>query len=288
MFCTQCGNFVPDGQAFCTACGKRVDAAPEAQTAVPVEPVYSQETVVLSDYEYQVPTQPEKSFVNSIAGNKPLLVKALAIGCVLLLLLSYVAAINTSFDKIPLISAIFTIADEQGELNEMFDEFDDYADRLDRFYEKGEEELEDNLSKGEMKKLKKFVDITNKCAKKMSLANFTKLLSSFEDLEDIGMGDLGNYIVDSAEEAKEIKLVFNVVKGFLLFCALVCAVFVFFGGFKVKPGLAIFGTVLSVMYCLSYCHFLLLLLNLAAQIVMIRLAKKVKKESAEQMQYYPA
>lgn len=139
-----------------------------------------------------------------------------------------------------------------------------------------------------MKKLDKFVDITNKCAKKMSLKNFTKLLSSYEDLEKIGMGDLADYIVDSAEEAKEIKLVLNIIKGFLFFCALVCAVFVFFGGFKIKPGLAIFGAVLSAMFCLSYCHFLLLLLNLAAQIYMIYLVKQVKKENAEQVQYYPA
>ena len=287
MFCTKCGNFVPDGQAFCTACGSRIEAVPDAQTAAPVEPVYSQETVVLSDYQYQVPAQEENSFVNSVAGNKTFLLKLLAIGCALLLLLSYVVTVNTSFEKIPLISTIFTIAGEEGEINEMFDEFDEYADRLDRYYEMAEEQLADELSKGEMKKLKKFVDISNKCAKKMSLANFTKLLSSYEDLDKIGMDDIADYIVDSVEEAKEIKLVLNVVKGFLLFCALVCAVFVFFGGFKVKPGLAIFGTVLSVMFCLSYCHFLMLLLNLAAQIVMIRLAKKVKMETA-QMQYYPA
>ncbi len=286
MFCTQCGNFVPDGQAFCTACGNRMDAAPDAQTAAPV---YSQETVVLSDYQYQMPPQQEKpSFVNSVAGNKTFLVKALAIGCVLLLLLSYVITINTSFEKIPLISTIFTIAGESGEMDELFDEFDEYADRLDQFYEIAEDELEEELSKGEMKKLDKFVDITNQCAKKMSLKNFTKLLSSYEELDEIGMGDLADYIVDSVEDAKEIKLILNIIKGFLLFCALVCAVFVFFGGFKIKPGLAIFGTVLSVMYCLSYCHFLLLLLNLAAQIFMIILAKKAKKETAPQMQYYPA
>lgn len=291
MFCTRCGAYVPDGHAFCTTCGNQVDAAPAAQPVEMTEPVYyeQQETVVLSDYEYQrAPETEKKSFVNPFAGNRALLVKALAICCVLLLLLSYVAAVNTSFDKIPIVSMVFTLADEDGEIEEMKEELGAYAERLEKGYEKSEDLLKDELSKGELKQLKKFIDITNDCARKMSLHNFTKLLSCFEDLADFEMEDVGRFLVDSVDEAKEMKLLLNVIKGFLLFCALVCAVFVFFGGFKAKPGLAIFGTVLSVMYCLSYCHFLLLLLNLAAQIYMIRLAKRVKKENEEQMQYYPA
>ncbi len=285
MFCTKCGTEVPEGNAFCAKCGNKIGVDPVRQpVAQPAQPEKAKFGVAEKLKAVKLPKMnfpksadgEKKSFENPFAGNKPLLVKALAICCVLLLLLSYCVVINTSFEKIPLISTMFSIAGEGGEIDDLFEEFDDYADRLDSFYEMAEDELEDELSKGEMKKLKKFVDISNKCAKKMSLNNFTKLLNSYKDLDKIGMEDIADYIVDSVEEAKEMKLLLNVIKGFLFVCALVCAVVVFFGGYKFKFVLAIVGVVLSAMFCLSYCHFLLTIVNLAAQIYMVYMIKQDK------------
>lgn len=47
MFCNKCGNPIPDGSAFCPACGNKVEAAPVAPAPVveapvaPVQPVYA-------------------------------------------------------------------------------------------------------------------------------------------------------------------------------------------------------------------------------------------------------
>lgn len=38
MFCEKCGTQLPDGSAFCTACGAQLNAAPQA---APAQPVYA-------------------------------------------------------------------------------------------------------------------------------------------------------------------------------------------------------------------------------------------------------
>lgn len=285
MFCTKCGAQVPEGNAFCTKCGNKVGTAPAQQPVAPqsakekIDIAEKLKSVKLPKFDFVKSEDGEKKpFENPFAGNKPLLVKALALACVVLLLLSYVAAVNVSFDKIPIVSMVFTMADEEGEIEEMKEELEDLSELLQEGYEAGEDELKDVLSKREIKDLEKFIDAVADCAKKMSLHNFSKMMSRYEPLEDFDMDALGRHLLGSVEEAKEINSILGVIKAFLLIGALVCAVFVFFGGFKFKTGLAITGTVLTVLYGLSFCPFLMLLLNLAAQIYMIYVMKAVKKE----------
>ena len=289
MFCTKCGAQVPEGNAFCTKCGNKIGAAPEQKPAA-AQPAKAKTDIVeklksvkLPKFDFMKTADGEKkAFENPFAGNKTLLTKAMAIVCVLLLFLSYIVTVNISFDKIPIVSMVFKMADEDGEIEEMKEDLADTAELLDEGYEKSEDEIKELLSKSEVKKLEKFIKSVNNCAKKMSLNNFSKMISAYEPLEDLDMDAIGRHLLGSVEEAKEINSILGVVKTFLLIGALVCAVFVFFGGFKVKTGLAIAGTVLSVLYCLSFCTFLMLLVNLAAQIYMIYVAKAVKKEQLAQ------
>lgn len=306
MFCTKCGAKVADGSAFCTACGNRIGAVP-AQPVVqrPVQPVQQPVQPVQQPVQpVQQPVQPaqqpakpalpkvniklpklekaadgeKKPFVNPFAGNKPLLLKALSIVCALLLVLSYVASLNTSFEKIPIVSMAFSMAGDEDTFDDLSDEFDKLADQLEDGYDKQEDELKDLLSKKEIKSLEKFIEITRDCSKSFSLNNLSRLLSCYEDLADTDLAGLSHSISDAVDDAKEIQSILSIIKTFLLIGALGCAVFVFCGGFFAKPGLAIFGTVLTVFYGLSFCPILMLLLNLAAQIYMIILARQVKKE----------
>lgn len=279
MFCTKCGAKIADGSAFCTACGNPVGAAP-ARPANPMPP-QPQPIVVgpimpsMPDSE-MTPSTEKKTLFNSFGTGKRMLSRIMALVCVALLLLSYVVTMNTSLEKIPMVSmAIGGAADE---FDEMKDELADVADEMDRTFEKQEDELSELLSKSEMKDLEKFIDVFSKCAKSFSLNNVSSLLKYYEKFADSDVIREIPYITNSMDDVREIESIISIVKVILLGFALVCCLFLFFGGFAYKPGLAIFGTILSVLYCVSFCGFLFIALNLVAQVCMIVIARQAKRE----------
>lgn len=289
MFCTKCGAKVPEGNAFCTACGNKVGAVPAKQpiqqpVQQPVQqpaqpkPAFKMPKIEFAPRAAKDPNAEKKPFENPFAGNKTLLLKVLSIACALLLVLSYFASVRTSFEKIPIVSMAFNMSGDEESFDKLKEEFEDLSEQLEEGYEKQEDELKDMLSKSEIKSLEKFIDVVKDCAKSFSLNNLSKLLSCYEDLADTDLDELSPSISDAVDDARELQSLLSIIKTFLLVGALVCAVFVFFGGFNAKPGLAIFGTVLTVFYGLSFCPILMLLLNLAAQIYMIIVARQVKKE----------
>lgn len=310
MFCTKCGAKVADGQAFCTACGNKIGAAPvsqpnQTQPAAPAQPKPAKpqfavpeqlksikmpkvnlekvkldkiklDKINLDKFNFKKDSDGEKKpFVNPFAGNKALLVRVLSIACVLLLLLSYSSSVSTSIENIPIVG--LALAGSGEDIDELKDEFDDLADMLEKGMEDDEELLEEMLSKSERKDLEKFAKTVRDCGKRFSLNNMSNLLKWYEKLEDTDLDEIIPSIDNVVDEAKEIQAVLSIIKTFLLVGALFCAVFVFFGGFYYRPGLAIFGTVLVALYCLSYCPIWMLFINLIVDIYMIIQASDVKK-----------
>lgn len=292
MFCTKCGAKVPEGNAFCTACGNKVGTVPaKPPVQQPVQqpaPQPVQQPVQQSNPQLKLPkvaiklpkiekapAGEKKPFVNPFAGHKSLLLKLIGIVCAVLLIVSYSASINASIENIPAVSLVFSDSDAMAELK---DDLSDMADKMEDDYEDQEEFLKEKLSKSELKSLEKFIEVVKDCANSFSVTNVTNLTDAYEDLADTAIKYLGAGISDPIDELKVVRTGLSIIKAIVLIGAIFCALFVFLGGFFAKPGLAIFGTVLTVAYCLSFCPILMLIVNVAAQVCMIILARQVKKE----------
>lgn len=73
MFCRNCGNNLPEGTSFCTACGTPIQAAPAEQPApqpvqqpVYQQPVYQQPNYQQNPYQQPVYQQPPVVFVQEM------------------------------------------------------------------------------------------------------------------------------------------------------------------------------------------------------------------------------
>ncbi len=242
MVCSNCGTALPEGTRFCGQCGAQV--------------------IAKNKREYLQKLAPDKIRA------KAKFSKILALVCVVLMLISYLVVINTSLEKIPVIATV-----AQGNTDDFYDVMDDmeeFYEILEEGMDEKEDELEDMLTKGQIRKLEKLVKAVKKCSTKLSISNFNTMVKRFEavakmEVDDEAFGDVN----DELEEIQEIKLVLGLASGILFFGAAASAVFLFFGGFFHKSALAILGTIGAFFYCLMGCGLLMLLVVLAVAVLMI-------------------
>lgn len=273
-FCKNCGNPLKDGAKFCGKCGAKVEEVSE-------EAVYKPSAV------YETNVEPQKKldltnnkFINisekkffGMTGNK-LIVFTLAVVSVLLLVISYFSVLNTSFEKIPVVSLI---------LGSDADDFDDVKDELSEEIDRAEDALDDykdELSKKEIKLVKNALNAFKKCAKNFSIQNIKKIISSAEDLAKVEV-DESNIFDDFASEVLgEVTDVLDIISVVILVNMVFALIFTACGGFLKIRGLVITGMILSIIYGFIFCGFLYVLLFVAAHIALFIFQGKLKAEAA--------
>ena len=187
MVCSNCGSALPEGSRFCTVCGFTVARRP----------------VNKKEFVQNHASEPVKKKIK--------LAKLMSIVCVLLMLVSYFVVINTSVEKIPVIAPFMAMEDDTIEYAK--EGMETYAEVLEELLDEYEDELEDELTKAEIRKLEKLQKVTEKCSKRLSIANINQLANLIEDISEIDqMEDFMRY-----NDILEDLLVLKVALGFVTF-----------------------------------------------------------------------
>ncbi|MBR2723865.1 MAG: hypothetical protein IKB72_00230, partial [Ruminococcus sp.] len=195
---------------------------------------------------------------------------------------SYIIAINTSLEKIPLISMALNIA-EEGEADE---EFEEIMDNLSYEIARGRAKLESaryECTEEEYKLLCEFWDVAEKCAKNFSITNIKKFADKTEEISNSYiLKDYTNLSSSSvSDDIDDINTVVDaataVILGFMIFA--LC--FTVPGAFCKIKGLVIAGLVLTIIYSLVFCPVWVTLLLIALHITMIVFISIVKNEYKE-------
>ncbi len=254
MTCPKCGANCKKNVDFCPSCGEKL---PEVQQ------------------EFKGVASNKNEFVKHVAGpaiqRKDRIRKILSVACVVLLLLCYLIVTNISIEKV----AIIKRASGGATLDR---EKEDIRDVVEGLYEELDAN-EDKFSKKDVKLMKKFLKSADKLSKRFSINNlkkFTKRLGNLEDTdiaEQLGVSNLGlKDITDYGGKAM------NTVTNFFLIFTLICAAFVFLGGWFRFTAMIVVGLILTLIFTWLFCGFLWLLLNLALHIVLIACNSAVNKE----------
>lgn len=301
MYCTNCGKSLPDDTIFCTECGTRLnqnpaptpapapapaqEAAPQAEpSAKPARSV----KIALPPYQPKerpaTPVGKNSYFLNYAPANtrmKALIAWGLTALCLIVMLIGYFVTVNTSIEKIPVIS-IFADNDDFDAEKEVMSEG---MDELEELLEENEDELSDELSKSEMKLVDNLVKAGKKFAKSFSINNTKKVIKAIDAIVTEGLEDELDLDGDLMG-LDAIMEVLDVITTVLLIFTLFSVAFTVGGGASRLTPLVAVGLAFSTLNCLIFCGFLVMLLNLAAHICLIVFMTQLNKEYRAYRQSY--
>lgn len=285
MICPNCNNNNNDNSTFCSVCGTPLDinnvtdfdkTLPSAgyQNQIP-QPTNTQQMYYQNNYVQPAPfitPVKKKEYLKTIA---PQNVKNYAFVSVILTILvavamicSYFAIINTSFDKIPIISLILNTSG--GDASEVTDEFEDLMKKCEDEYEK----TKDDYSEDEQDVMENLIEKGNDCADSFSISNTEEFMKAYEEACDIE-----DYYNDDLEDSiRDIREIFSVVKIFLIISIVFCLIFSLLGGFFKNTVLTVFGMIFSTIHAIVLCPVLILLIILALHITLIVLLSMINKD----------
>jgi hypothetical protein len=265
MFCPKCGASQPDGAQFCSECGANIAQG----TPTPVSTVYSGAIVSKKEYISTMATPKTKKVVKLL----PILVAV----CLVVMILGHVCMLNTSMEDIPVVSMALSSTGDTDSFKEAKEELGDIIDEAEDTYDRNEDEIEDKLSKKELKFVEDlFKDLEN-CAKTFSINNIKSL---FKTIEKVSETDAAEYLDldDDVRELKEIIAIFDTVSNVMLVMSLLSLLFTVIGGLCRVKGLVIAGLIFSTIFCLIMYGWLFVLLNAASHIVLIKALGDINKE----------
>ncbi len=258
MKCPNCNSEMPEGGAFCTSCGHKLDAQPAY-----AQPAYAQP-------EYTAPVT-KKEFMSKYASKKTkttsLVAKIVSVVCALLFIVGSFTILNGSITDYPIIK--LAVPEEELDMDIDTDELDDLVDEL-------LDEYEDDLSKNDEKLLKAYVDDVKALAKKPSFNNLKKIINSTKDvakissLSDDDIEDIEEML--ESEEMKMIEGIMGVISVVVWGGAIILALFSILAGFKLAFGWAIPAIIINILPSLMFVgvlHFLAVTVGLIALIVII-------------------
>ena len=286
MFCTNCGNPLAEGQAFCNKCGAPTEApapvaeqpvAPAEATAVPpvAEPMVTPEVAFVPPMPVSyAPPQPKvkkQAFLTKVApGNVRTcawLSWIAAVAAIALLVGGWFSFLNTSVEDIPVIAMV--AGDSVDELEDAKDELKNAVDELEEKVEDAKDELNDD----EIEALESFIDAGKKLSDDISVKNIVNIVAEaneFAEVEINGheMSELDE-MKDSLEMFEEISTVLNVLQLLPLIILLGFALFTLFGGLFRVRGLVITGMIFTTLFALPFMSALFVIGNLALHIALI-------------------
>jgi HPt (histidine-containing phosphotransfer) domain-containing protein len=165
---------------------------------------------------------------------------------------------------------------------DMKDDMEEMADTMDDGMDAQADELEDMLTKGQIRKLEKFAKSVRKCAGTLSVANFNQMINRFEKVAKMDVDEVGD-LSDELDDVRQAKTAIAVISGILVVGALGIGAFLFLGGYFQKNVLSILGAIGAFFYCLMGCGILLLLLVMLSVIAMIYMTKGVNSAYKEHL-----
>ena len=266
MFCTKCGKELPDGTAFCTQCGNKLNATAPAPAA-PAAPAQSRP---VPQPKAGIPALPFGLSLNKF------LALVLAAVCVLCLVVSYFYIMNTSFEKIPLVS--WVVGDDADDLKDAKKELQQIVKNA----EKDLDDIEDALTKKEFKVVKNVLSVAKKCSKSVSINNLKALAGAIKDVSKLDSSDIGVLRNIGTTVDDEVTDILGVISTVVLVAMLFALAFTACGGFLKIRGLVITGLIFSLIYGFILCGFLFVLLFAASHIALFIFIGKAKAEAAAQ------
>lgn len=267
MFCPYCGTNLPDNSQSCSACGASLTPA-EPTTQVPPTMPTTPAPIVSKNKYFSTMATPKIQTFSRVAW-------IVAIVLIVALVGSYFAVLNTSFEKIPVVSLALSAAGADE------DEIDEAKDAMKELVEEAEDTIEiyeDELSSGDRKLIEKALKVMEDCADSISLNNINRLSDVADDIVDIEV-DGANVFEDEFDSIQEdLEEMLSAISGVILGAMIFVLIFSALGGLLRIRGLVITGLVFSVLYTLIFCGVLWLLLIVLIHSVLIYLLSQMNAE----------
>lgn len=289
MFCPNCGTDNPTG-AFCKNCGTPLNTSAQSNEQAPAQPYQpaAQPYNPTPAQPYQPVAQPypavstpalsRKEFANSVASkgykSKSLICLIMALVLVASLIGSYFLVLNTSFDKLPLVSAI--IKSEGEDFDEVM-----YEIRSDSYMMRSELNAERSfLTDNEYKILDKYVTCAEKCGKNFSIQNTRNLVKAAEKVGNSNTSNRVRYYVPNSDlrDIKEINEVLDLISGIILGFMIFALCFTAPGALCKVRGLVIVGSIFTQIYSALFCPIWATILLILLHIVVIVFISMVRNE----------
>ena len=287
MFCPKCGANLPEGAPFCSSCGAQMENQQAQQ-------FNQQNQYVQPEQAYQYNPQPQfgasaklrglskKQFLETEASETARNMSKFSliafIVAAVLVITSIIVANNTPFYKIPAISAVLSLENENA-IEEIEDELEDNSEIFDEARDVLED-YEDDLDDDEYKKIEKFIDSAEKMAESPSLASITAAVNQVEKLSDLDIDDeLEEHLdFDALDEVDAILGILNgIMTATYVFAAIVILI-ALLAFFKKSVGLTVTAAVVSALPVCMLSGFIWFILILAAFVAMIVMFSKINKE----------
>jgi len=198
-----------------------------------------------------------------------------ALLCVILFIGSYINALNTSIEDIPLFS--FALSSAGTSSAEIDREKKDLTDRID-YIEDLVDDHDDDLTSKERDVVKEALTVLKKCTKNISINNVKELINVSEKIEDLDFDDAQSIKRSIGSAGGELTDAVDLISSIILWPMLIALIFTAIGGALRSRGLVIAGLVFTVLYTLIFCGALFLILLVAAHAVLIYLLSYIKAE----------
>lgn len=262
MFCTKCGNKVPDGVKFCSKCGNPITPVATSTPTPNPAPINTAPTVKPADaptnYAADVPTAPiakKSEYIKTLAPKSIKTVNIarliVSIVCIIVLLFNIFYSVTTSLFNIPIIKlSLNLVSDSTGEdvERELLSSFDELEDELDEVTDEELEEFEHEFGlDGE-----EFVEDIEKIVDTPSIRNFSKITTKYDE-----------FLEETADMSVSELRIFNILIFAIIGFFAIGFLFALFGIIFRIQGLIITGHVLSLLFAIIFAGIIPSLLTFA-------------------------
>lgn len=202
--------------------------------------------------------------------------KIVALVCVLIMVIGYISAMNTSIEKIPVMSFVLKASGDAKSFDNVKISARDMMELVEEQVDEHEDELKDIMSKKEYRQFEKFLKILSNTTKTISINNLKRLTSSIEKMNAEVSEKLN--LKNSADSLDSVTSVLNTISSLLMAFLVITLVFTILGALFRSDVLVVIGMILTSLYCIIFCGVLFLILNLVAHLAVLYLHKLLKKE----------
>lgn len=263
MFCPNCGANIPDGSTNCGYCGVYL-VQEQAYVNQPTIPAGLTKKQYLASY-----ATPKAKKVS-------LVTKIVTLLCVVLLVVSYFAVLDTSVEDIPIVSTLVgsDVEDFKELKRETLEYVEDLEDRLDKYG--------DDLTSEEKKACSTLISAMKKMSQSVSVNSIKNMANTIDSISKFDFDDadeIERFIEKNiGDTPDEVEMFINLCSVFALAFVLFPFIFTTLGGFKGSKGLVITGLVFLIFYGLTLCPLMLFISLIVVHVVLLILIGMINKE----------